>query len=201
MPGRFFLTATVAELAGQFDADPEGLADSGPRPEAAPGERVLAVIADGRRRLVAMRWGLIPMGRTNARGRPVLETIVNARSETLFAKSAFDGLRRCLVPVSGWFEWTGERRRKARWAIRDPDARILAIAAVWDLWKAPGGAEVASLATVTCAPSAEVAAVHDRMPAILPPADWPLWLGEAEGDPAPLLRPLPDGSLRVDPAG
>jgi putative SOS response-associated peptidase YedK len=147
-----------------------------------------------------MRWGLIPMGRTNARGRPVLETIVNARSETLFAKSAYAGLGRCLLPVSGWYEWTGERRRKTRWAIRAPGRPILAFAAVWDLWRAPGGAEVASLATVTCAPNAEVAVVHDRMPVILGPDAWAVWLGEAAGEPAALMRPLPAGELVVEPA-
>ncbi len=200
MPGRLFLTVSAAEVAEAFAAGAGGLADAAPRAEMAAGELLMAVVSSGDRSLVAMRWGLIPMGRTNARGRPVLETVANARSETLFAKSAFAGLGRCLVPVSGWFEWTGERRRKTRWAIRDREARILAVAAVWDLWKAPGGVEVASLATVTCAPNAEVAAVHDRMPVILPPAAWPVWLGEAEGDAAALLRPLPDGSLRVDPA-
>ncbi len=200
MPGRFFLTASAAELARAFDARADALADSAPRLDAAPGEPVLAVIADGGRRLVAMRWGLIPMGRTNARGRPVLETIVNARSETLFAKSAYADLRRCLMPVSGWYEWTGERRRKTRWRIRAPAGPILAFAAVWDRWQAPGGAEVASLATVTCAPNPDVAAVHDRMPVILAPDAWPLWLGETQGDPAPLMQPLPAGALLVERA-
>jgi putative SOS response-associated peptidase YedK len=200
LPGRFFLTATVAELAGHFAASAEGIEETGPRRDAAPGETVVAVVAADGRRLAAMRWGLIPMGRTNARGRPVLETIVNARSETLFAKSAYAGLGRCLLPVSGWYEWTGERRRKTRWAIRAPDRPILAFAAVWDRWRAPGGAEVASLATVTCAPNADVAAVHDRMPVILGPEAWAAWLGEAVGDPGLLMRPLADGELAVEPA-
>jgi putative SOS response-associated peptidase YedK len=137
------------------------------------------------------------MGRTNARGRPVLETIVNARAETLFAKSAFDGLHRALLPIAGWCEWSGPRRRRTRWTIRAPDRPVLAAAAIWDRWQAPGGASVASLATVTCAPNAEVACVHDRMPAILPPEGWPIWLGERPGDPAALLRPLSDGALTV----
>ena len=197
MPGRLFLTASVAEVAGRFGAatDLEELPC-----ELAPGGLVPVVTALGGRRLAVMRWGLIPMGRTNARGRPVMETIVNARSETLFAKSAFAGLSRCLVPASGWYEWTGERRRKERWTIRAPGEAVLALAAVWDRWRAPGGAEVASLATVTCPPSAEVAAVHDRMPVILAPAAWPVWLGEAPGDAAALLRPLPDGALIVERA-
>ena len=55
-----------------------------------------------------------------------------------------------------------------------------------------------SLATVTCAPNPDVAPVHDRMPAILDPADLAVWLGEAEGDPAAILRPLDAGRLRVE---
>lgn len=197
MPGRLFLTATVAEVAGHFGAEAAGVAEAGPRPDVAPGASVAAVVADGGRRLVAMRWGLIPMGRSNARGRPVMETIVNARSETLFAKSAYAGLRRCILPVGGWYEWTGPPRRRTRWAIAGAGAPILAFAAVWDRWRAPGGAEVLSLATVTCAPNADVAPVHDRMPAILEPGAWAVWLGEAEGDPAAVLGPLPGGRLRV----
>jgi putative SOS response-associated peptidase YedK len=146
-----------------------------------------------------MRWGLIPMGRTNARGRPVLGTLVHARSETLFSKSAYASLRRCAVPVSGWYEWTGPPRRKTRWTLAAADGGLLLIAAVWDLWRAPGGQEVASLATVTCAPSPEVAAVHDRMPAILDAAGLPVWLGEAPGELAPLLAPVGRGRLRVEP--
>jgi putative SOS response-associated peptidase YedK len=202
LPHRLFLDATVAELAERFAATPDGAVAAGPGAELASGQPVPAVVGDraSSRALVAMRWGLIPMGRTNARGRPVLETIVNARGETLFAKSAFAGLGRCLVPAGGWFEWTGTGRKRLRWTIRAPGAPVLAIAAVWDRWRTPGGGEVASLATVTVEPNPEVAAVHDRMPAILPPEAWPVWLGEAEGDPAALLAPLPEGMLVVAPA-
>jgi putative SOS response-associated peptidase YedK len=200
LPGRFFLTATVPETAGHFAATHEiGAADLGP--EFAPGELVPAVIAGGGgRRLVAMRWGMIPMGRRNARGRPVLDTIVNARSETLFAKAAFAGLRRCLLPASGWYEWSGTGRQRTLWTVRWPSMPILAVAAVWDLWTGPNGSEVASLASVTCAPTVEVAAVHDRMPVILAREVWPVWLGEAAGDPAPTLAPLADGLLLVERA-
>jgi putative SOS response-associated peptidase YedK len=201
MPGRLILEAPPDELAALFAAVPFGPTSATVPADASPGSTVAAVVVeDGRRRLLPMRWGLIPMGRTNARGRPVLETIVNARAETLFTKSAFDGLHLALLPISGWCEWTGPRRRRKRWTIRAPDRPILAVAAVWDRWQAPGGASVASLATVTCAPNAEVACVHDRMPAILPPEGWPIWLGERPGDPAALLRPLPDGALTVSGA-
>ncbi len=197
MPGRLFLTAPVGEVAAHFAAA-IGL-EAAAAEFAAGGEVPAVVAAEGGRRLCLMRWGLIPMGRTDARGRPVLETIVNARSETLFSKSAFAGLGRCLVPASGWYEWTGERRRRVRWAIRAREAPIIAIAAVWDLWRAPGGREVASLATVTCAPTAEVAPVHERMPLVLPGAAWPGWLGEAPGDPAALGMVPADGTFLVEP--
>ena len=197
MPGRFFLTATIAQIAAAFDAAPEGVTEGGARLDVAPGETVTAVVGHEGRRLVEMRWGMIPMGRRNARGRPVLETIVNARSETLFEKSAFADLRRCILPVSGWYEWTGAARRKTRWAISG-EGELLAFAAVWDLWTAPGGGQLRSLATVTTEPNADVVAVHHRMPAILEPADWPLWLGEVEGDAGALLRPYPAGRLKVE---
>jgi putative SOS response-associated peptidase YedK len=200
LPGRLFLTATVAEVAGHFGADAGGLAGTGAWRDAAPGDQVAALVSDGGRRLAPMRWGLIPMGRANARGRPVPETIANARSETLFSKSAFAGLARCVLPVSGWHEWTGSPRRKARWAITAADGGLLAFAAVYDVWRAPGGAAVASLATVTCAPNADVAPVHDRMPAILEAAELGVWLGEAAGESAAVLRPWPEGRLRVTAA-
>ena len=199
LPGRLFLTAAAAEVAGHFGAATDVAALPA---EFAAGEAVPAVVLDGGRRLVAMRWGLIPMGRTNARGRPVLETIVNARSETLFAKSAFAGLSgaawcRRAAGTSG----PASAAERTRWAIRAPGEPILALAAVWDRWRAPGGAEVASLATVTCPPSAEVAAVHDRMPVILRRRTaWPVWLrrGRPGGSGADggscRAKPLADGA-------
>lgn len=196
MPHHFFLDAPPEAVAAAFALPAAAVRWR----EAIPGATV-PVVAGGPRRFLPMRLGLIPMGRQNARKRPVLETIVNARSETLFTKSAFAGLARGLLPASGWYEWTGKGRRRQRWAVRMPGRPVIALAAVWDLWQAPGGTQVASFATVTCAPNAEIAAVHDRMPVILAPAAWPLWLGEVEGDPAALLAAPPDGTLSVDPAG
>ena len=101
MPGRLFLERPMGEIAnwlGRGDA-PEQVA----RRNIQPGQDVVALSAEGWRE---MRWGLIPVGRVNARGRPVMETIINARSETVFDKSAFQGVRRAVLPVDGWYEWT-----------------------------------------------------------------------------------------------
>lgn len=199
MPGRLILTATAGELARRFAAD---AAPPLPAPgEMRPGMAVAALVAGPEgRRLVAMRWGMIPMGRTNARGRPVLDTIVNVRSETLLAKSAFRGVERCALPVSAWFETTGDGRRRRLWRIGATDRGLLAFAAVFDRWRAPDGSEVLSLASLTCPPNAELAPVHDRGPVLLDASGLALWLGETEGDPATLFVPPPDGSLAVAPA-
>jgi putative SOS response-associated peptidase YedK len=66
-------------------------------------------------------------------------------------------------------------------------------------WKAPDGEIVRTFAIITTDANAEMAVLHDRMPAILEPADWPLWLGETEGNPAALLHPTPDHTLRTWP--
>ncbi|WP_299967792.1 SOS response-associated peptidase [uncultured Roseobacter sp.] len=194
MPGRFFLTAPMAEVAAALGVDPAPVADEPPRRNIAPGETIVVLTRTG---LTRMRWGIIPVGRVNARGRPVMETIVNARSETVFDKSAFAGTGRAVVPMTGWYEWTGERRRKTAWAITPRSGGLLFFAAITDRWQGPGGIEVDQVATLTCAPSADVAEIHHRMGVILTPADVPRWLSAPESEAAGLLRVWPAGRLRV----
>ncbi|MFQ6552967.1 SOS response-associated peptidase [Aestuariibius insulae] len=196
MPGRFFLTESIEEIAAFLGVAPEGL-DAPPRLNVAPGEEVLCRAGDG---LERMRWGLIPQGRTNARGRPVMEVMVNARSETLFEKSAFAGVKRCIVPMNGWYEWTGETRRKTAWAIRPTGGGLLAFAGIYDVWEGPGGARVPQLATVTCAPSADVREIHHRMGVILAPEAFGTWLEGDEAEAKALMRPWPEGRLVVEKA-
>ena len=112
MPGRLFLDTPGEELASVLGLDAAGIAGQEPRQNIAPGQQIITWTDAG---LGLMRWGIIPVGRVNARGRPVMETLINARSETVFAKSAFTGVGRAVVPVSGWYEWTGEKRRKTAW--------------------------------------------------------------------------------------
>lgn len=198
MPGRFFLTTPLEALAEGFDATCD-LVDPGPRPDAAPGEDVAVLIA-GPRRMMQMRWGIIMSGRRNARGRPVMETIVNARSETLFDKSAFEGVQRCVLPVNGWYEWTGEKRRKTRWRIFAKDHPVLLFAAIYDIWKGPGGVNVPQLATVTCAPNSDLKDIHHRMPALLFEDALDDWLRGTEEAAQAVLQTAPDGLLTIEQA-
>jgi putative SOS response-associated peptidase YedK len=196
MPGRLFLTTPLPKVAAALDAAvwPE---DEPPRRNIAPGQEVVVFQCGELRR---MRWGMIPVGRVNARGRPVLETIVNARSETVFEKSAYKGVGRAVVPVDGWYEWTGAARRKQPWRIRARNGGLLFFAAVTDVWEAPGGRRVAQVATVTCEPSGDVRDIHDRMGVILPQDAVGTWLDGSEAEAKALCQPFPDGSLAVEKA-
>jgi len=197
MPGRFFLTTPLDALASHFDAKTDLVPDQ-PRFNVAPGQEVIVCTAD--RRLVKMRWGLIPVGRVNARGRPVMETIVNARSETVFVKSAFKGTARVLVPADGWYEWTGAARKKTAWRIAPKVGGLLAFAAISDIWAGPGGIEVHQVATVTCEPSRDVVKIHDRMGVLLDPVHFETWLTGTPDAAFALMQPYPNGPLKVTEA-
>lgn len=194
MPGRLFLDMTGAALGDVLAVDGAAVAGDPARRNIAPGQQIIAWGPEG---LCHMRWGIIPVGRVNARGRPVMETLINARSETVFDKSAYAGVGRAVVPVSGWYEWTGEKRRKTAWRISSKDAGLLFFAAITDVWNGPGGVSVPQVATVTCSPNADVAKIHHRMGVLLARGDVDLWLGGTVEEITPLMVPWPEGQLRI----
>lgn len=191
MPGRLFLTHPIEAVAAFC-----GVADDSIPPEAfgrdlAPGEQILCL--DDQGTPVLMRWGMIMSGRTNARRRPVMETIINARSETVFDKTAFVGVRRGIVPASGWYEWTGKSRRKTRWQLSAADGGLLAFAAVFDIWSGPGGISVPQVATITCEPNDDIRKIHHRMGVLLDHDDRDRWLAGDDVSP----DPAPNGSVKM----
>ena len=194
MPGRLFLTDSMTALAAEADSDVAPISGEQPRRNIAPGQQVVTLTSDG---FIRMRWGIIPVGRVKARGRPVMETLINARCETVFDKSAYEGTGRAVVPVNGWYEWTGEKRRKTAWSIRPKDGGFLFFAAITDVWTAPGGIELPQVATVTCPPNKDVVEIHHRMGVLLKKSDIPLWLTGRPEDVARLMQPWPDGQLAI----
>lgn len=194
MPGRLFLDLSGAALGAALGL--EGVQDA-PRQNIAPGQQIITWTTAG---LQHMRWGIIPVGRVNARGRPVMETLINARSETVFDKSAYAGVGRAVVPVSGWYEWTGEKRRKTAWRIAPAQGGLLYFAAVTDVWQGPGDVTVPQVSTVTCPPNDDVAEIHHRMGVLLTPEDVPVWLQGDEAAARALTVPWPEGQLRVEKA-
>jgi len=194
MPGRLILEHDPAPALRALGFDTAAAPAFAPRRNIAPGQPLTVLTARG---LCAMRWGMIPVGRVNARGRPVMDTIVNARSETVFDKTAFAGVCRAAVPADGWYEWTGQKRRKTAWRIAARDGGVLYFAAITDSWTGPGGVTVDQVALVTCPPSGDVRDVHDRMGVLLEPAALRAWLTAPEEDARALMRPWPDGRLVV----
>ena len=197
MPGRLFLERPLPDIADHLGAGLSDLTDI-PRSNIAPGEMIVAALPG--QPLTHARWGIIPVGRVNARGRPVMETIVNARSETVFEKSAFEGVRRCLIPADGWYEWTGEKRRKQAWRITRKSRDPVVFAGIFDVWSAPNGTEILQVAPLTCEPNNDVRPIHHRMGVILEPSQFDTWLSGDQDRAAQLLQPLPDGLLKIEKA-
>ncbi len=198
MCGAYRLKATPGALHARFGI--AELTDMAPRELIRPGEPVAIVRLeeDGRRHLRHVLWGLVPgwMKRWPAR------RVINARAETLLERPFFRGAakhRRCLVPADGFHEWAGPRGRKVPRLFTLADGRPFAMAGIWERWQGPDGGEVETLAIITVPANADVAPVHDRMPALLRREHWVAWLNAREvpaARAARLLRPAPDGTLR-----
>ncbi|MFK7752378.1 MAG: SOS response-associated peptidase [Sedimentitalea sp.] len=197
MPGRVFLSDPIVAVAHQLGAHIDDVPPQKPRFNIAPGQEVLALERNGLR---MMRWGLIPVGRVNARGRPVMGTIINARSETVFDKTAFADVSRAVMPVNGWYEWTGDGPRKTAWRITPKQGGLLYFAGISDVWNAPDGRRLEQLATVTCPPSADLRDIHDRMAVILSLENVPVWLNGTEAEASALMQPWPDDQLLIEKA-
>lgn len=156
----------------------------------------------GGRQLVAMRWGFLPHWYKTQTAGPLL---INARAETIAEKPAFAAAareRRCLIPASGFYEWTkAEGGARLPWYIHRSNGAPIAFAAVWQSWGADD--PVKTCAIVTTAANQGLSAIHHRMPLILEPQDWGKWLGEEGHGAATLMRPGAEGVLvyhRADPA-
>jgi putative SOS response-associated peptidase YedK len=171
-----------------------------PNYNGAPTEQLPVVrLKDGKRHLDLLRWGLVP---PFAKDLKFGSKCINARAETVTTQPAFRDAyrqRRCLVPVSAFYEWKGEGKAKQPYAIGPAHDEALTLAGLWDRWKSPEGEWIVTCAIVTGAPNATMAALHNRMPVILGEDDWPVWLGERDGDTKALLRPCPDNWLKIWP--
>ncbi len=213
MCGRITLACEIDEIAAAFSLGESVAAlalPDGPRWNISPGGPVAAVLRDiaaGQRMIRLLRWGLLPPWEKDpatARG------LVNARSETAAVKPAFRGSlakRRCLVPVSGFYEWQARDRRKQPWHFRAADQPCFGLAGIWRSRPDPDGpGELASLAILTTEANEIMAPVHHRMPVIVAPRDQDRWLDpqRREADElADILRPWDAGRLEawpVDPA-
>ena len=206
MCGRFSITLPSDAMAQLFEAQPDNDLPNVPNYNVCPTNAIHVVTHEenGPRRLSAMRWGFLPRWYKKPNGGPLL---INARAETIAEKPAFrDAVRqrRALVVTTGFYEWTkAEDGTRDPWFIAPQGGGICVMAAVWQDWTSPQGEVLRSVALVTTAANQAMTRIHHRMPIILAPDAWPLWLGEAGHGAATLMRAAPENALeffRVDRA-
>lgn len=150
-------------------------------------------------RLDLLKWGLVPAW---SKEPGIGCHMINARSETVYEKPAFRHAikyRRCIIPTSGFYEWEHcGAHRKQPWFIRMADHSPMCLAGLWESWKAPDGSELESFAVMTTSANKLVAPLHERMPVILHPDNFTLWLNHNMHDPEqllPLYLPFPSAGM------
>lgn len=198
MCGRLAVTVPTDAMAQLFAAQPANDLPAVPNYNVCPTTQIHTIHSeDGLRKLTSMRWGFVPHWYKALNAGPLL---INARAETIAEKPAFKSAcreRRCLIPASGFFEWTkDEEGGRDPWYIYPKGAAPLAFAGVWQDWH-QGDERLRSCAIVTTAANSTISAIHHRMPVIIAQADWPLWLGEQGKGAAKLMRAAPDDLLEV----
>ena len=197
MCGRYVLTASEKKLLQLFGFTDGDLGEEAmpPRYNIAPTQPIAVVRHEhGARHLALVRWGLVPWWVKDPRA---FSLLINARREGILEKPAFrDAMkyRRCLVPASGFYEWQRTQgKTKQPWWIAPADNTVVAFAGLWETWSdRTAGGEVDSGCIVTTPANDVVAPIHDRMPAVIAPADFETWLTGEPEEAAALLKPAPD---------
>jgi putative SOS response-associated peptidase YedK len=193
MCGRFVTNIPAEILAAMF-----GLREV-PQLEArfnvAPTQQVAVIRSEcDHNRLDLLQWGFVPGW---SKDLSFGSHLINARCETVSEKPAFRHAikyRRCIIPVSGFYEWQHTRDRKHPYYFHMADHAPMFLAGVWETWKAPDNSPLETFAILTTSANALVAPLHDRMPVILDPDDHTLWLNRNMHNPEQLLqlyRPWP----------
>jgi len=206
MCGRARLSSDVSEIKLVFSIPPQRPTPNfAPTWNLAPTDPLPIVRFDpraGERSLDVMRWGLVPYW---AKDIKIGYSTFNAKAEGIETRPTFReafARRRCLVPLDGFYEWKKLGAGKQPYTIAPASGGLMALAGLWERWRSPDGEIVRSFTIVTTAANGLLAPLHDRMPVVLDPPNWPLWLAEAPATPRDLhalLVPCPDSWLVMWP--
>jgi putative SOS response-associated peptidase YedK len=179
MCGRYVITSSPAAIRALFGYPEQP--NFPPRYNVAPTQPIPVVrLHEGKRQFVLMRWGLIPAWVKDPK---TFSLVINARSDSVIAKPAFRNAmrrRRCLIPADGFYEWKEIGGRKQPYFVRLKKSGPFAFAGLWETWTGPNGEEMDTAAIVTTDANRTLATLHDRMPVILPPEAFDLWLDTAK---------------------
>jgi putative SOS response-associated peptidase YedK len=182
MCGRFTLFHSAEAIAEAFQVDTTDLPPLPPRYNIAPSQPVAAIVQipdEPKRKLHWLRWGLIPSW---AKDPAIGYKLINARAETAFEKPSFRSAfkhRRCLIPSDGFYEWQrieGSKSKKQPYYFSLKDNDPFALAGLWERWESQEGDIVETCTILTTDANDLVSPIHDRMPVILNPQDYDLWL-------------------------
>lgn len=198
MCGRFAFFSSHEAMLRVFDL-PADTPRVAPSWNIAPTRFVPAVRLDAgrQRRLAMLYWGLVPRW---ARDKSIGARMINARAETVAEKPAFRSAfrqRRCLVLADGYYEWQVTGSGKQPWFISRVDHEPFAMAGLWESWiESPGSDPLESCTILTTEAPAVLAAIHHRMPVVLPAAAYAAWLDPKISDPAVLAKLLAPPAAR-----
>lgn len=203
MCGRFTLTVNPAELEDVFGSY-EFPTQFAPRYNIAPSQPVLAIPNDAKNKADFFLWGLIPSW---AKDPAIGNKLINARGETIAEKPSFRGgfkYKRCLILTDGFYEWkaAGGAKSKTPYYIHMKDSKPFAFAGLWDVWNSPEGDALRTCTIITTEPNELMSALHNRMPVIIDPKDYELWLDPAPQTPEKLMhliRPFPAAAMSAHP--
>jgi putative SOS response-associated peptidase YedK len=199
MCGRFVRKTDLRIVADIFRvADVESPA--APSYNIAPRQPVAVIMEKGKRKIVSMQWGLIPHW---AKDEKIANKLINARSETIAEKPSFRNSFkkfRCLIIADGFYEWQSSGARKKPFFIRMKDEKPFGMAGLYDQWISPEGKTVVTCTIVTTEANDIMKPIHHRMPVIIDPENYDLWLNPEENDTAKLAKfliPCDPGLLKA----
>ena len=207
MCGRFSLTGSRSAIANAFKVE---VPDFLPRYNIAPSQAIAAILEIdevGKREFVFLRWGLIPSW---AKDPAISYKLINARSETVSEKPSFRYAfkhRRCLILADGFYEWQrteGSKAKKQPYYFTLKDSQFMALAGLWERWESSEGDVINSCTILTVGANELLQPIHDRMPVILQPKDYDVWLDRSvvKGDQLqPLMVPYPADEMNAYPVG
>lgn len=188
MCGRFVAASDPDQLAAWFDVDDQRTDELPASYNVAPTMPVYAVTEHADRRyLVSFRWGLVPTWADDPKGGA---RMINARRESVADKPAYRTAlrrRRCIIPADGFYEWQTLPHGKTPYFIHRADGRPLAFAGLWEGWKSPEGEWLRTCTIITGAADARLTDLHPRMPIVLRPDAWDVWLDRDERRPDAVL--------------
>ena len=195
MCGRFALAASAEEVAEALET--ENVEPFPPRYNIAPTQPILAIVSGpgGGRQSLLVRWGLVPSW---VKDPADFTLLINARGETAATKPSFRNAmrhRRALIPASGFYEWQrpqGAKGAKQPYWVRPREGGIIAFAGLVETWHSRDGSEIDTGCILTTEANGEIAAIHHRMPVVIPPEEFDRWLdctGNEPRDVADLVAP------------